>query len=133
MRHRIAFIAFMVCTVLAAKASDFKYLVLEKSDGTTVSLEAVGLTMTFQDGNLVTGDGTTVSLESLQRMFFSNDVTPSAIETVAADQNDGEVEVYSMGGAFVGRFGSAASARRSLSRGVYLLKSGGKTVKIAVG
>jgi hypothetical protein len=132
MRRFLVFIAFACCMGHAAKASDYKYLVLQKTDGTTVSLRATGLTFTFADGYLVASDNTVVELKSLQKMFFSNDEL-TAIEALVADPSvSGDVEIYTTAGALVGRYGSVERARQALSQGVYLMKNGEKTIKIAV-
>ena len=128
MRHCILILALLAGS-LQVSANDYKYLVLEQSDGTTIDLTSEGLVMTFADGKLVANDGTAVALSSLSQMYFSKE--PTGIEEVVAE-NGGPVAVYSITGAYVGRYADARLARLSLPKVVYMMKSNGKTQRIAI-
>ncbi len=129
MKQIIALVAFLAVATFA-KADNYQYLVLEQTDGTTIKLVASGLTMTFQNGQLVASDGTTVSLTSLSQMYFAN--TDTAIREMDVNGGDSSVEVYTISGARLGAYASAEKALQSLQHGVYIVKSNGKTQKITV-
>ena len=127
---RFMMITVLVATVAVAWASDYKYLVLQQTDGTEIPLPAEGLKLTFSDGNLVASDGTTVSLASLSMMCFSEDAT--AIYSLSSDSPAGVIEVYTTSGMLMGHFNSTQAAQQSLQPGIYVMKNNGRTQKIAV-
>jgi len=127
---RFMLIAVLMATTAFAWASDYKYLVLQQTDGTEIPLPAEGLRLSFSNGNLVASDGTSVSLTSLKMMCFSDDVT--AIESLSADSTAGAIEVYTTSGILMGHFDSVPAARLSLQPGIYVMKNNGRTQKIAV-
>ena len=55
----------------------------------------------------------------------------SLLALIAQGQIDGNIGCGTAG-ALVGRYGSVERARQALSQGVYLMKNGEKTIKIAV-
>jgi len=94
-------------------------------------VEVESLTIQIVDGNLVAG-GKTFSLASLSRMFFA--LTPDAtsgIEDLRATE-DGAVEVYSLNGVSLGSYENVSAAKQSLQRGIYVMKGGSGTFKVAV-
>ena len=122
----------MIVSVALTNAADYHYLVFKSADGNSTSLSALGLTITFQDGNLVASDGTTQAsfpLSELSSMYFSN---TSGIATVSTARNDGLVTVYSATGACCGQFSSLGEARQQLQPGVYVMRMKDQTIKIAV-
>lgn len=115
---------------MTATADDFKYLILESNDGTTYSMSAMGLTLTFNDGNLVSSDGTTVPLNSLAKMYFSE---TSDISTVPSTTNVNRVIVYTPAGIQAGTFSDMTSALSALSKGLYIIKQAdGSIIKYTV-
>ncbi|MDO4929960.1 MAG: hypothetical protein Q4E59_02380 [Bacteroidales bacterium] len=78
MKRITLLLLFALTAVLGTTAQSLSYLTFRTADGTEQSLTAVGLKLTFSDGQLVaTGnDGTTTfSLTDLSSMFFSETVT----------------------------------------------------------
>lgn len=124
-------IIFSLCfTVITASADDYKYLILESNDGTTHSMNAIGLTLTFSDGNLVSNDGTIVSLSSLVKMYFSE---TSGINMIPNVTHDNKVRVYTISGSLAGIYNETPSAMSELSKGLYIIKkSDGSIIKYTV-
>lgn len=122
-------LCFAIGHLLLANAATYDYLILEGTDGTTTTLNAKGLSITFANGNLIANDGTTVVLGGLKKMYFSN---TSAIALPQAALPSGRVEVFAVSGARIGSFESASAAQRQLGKGLYLMKSAQGTTKIAI-
>lgn len=115
------------------QASDYDYLTIVETVGTRTSLTAVGLSITFSDGNLVatnaaTSESKTVSLSSLASLNFStsNETTTgiSTVETDSFSQEEAEA-VYDLSG-------RRMPEGRSLPKGVYIMKKGNVTRKIQI-
>ena len=127
---QLLIILTLCLTTVTTKADDFKYLILESNDGTTYSMSAMGLTLTFSDGNLVSSDGTTVPLSSLTKMYFSE---TSGISTVPSTSSDSRVTVYTISGIQTGTFNDMTSAVSNLSKGLYIIKqTDGSIIKYTV-
>ena len=105
------------CLLLSASATDYKFLTLETTDGSLVSLAATGLTLTFSDGNLVASDGTVVSLSSLAKMYF----TETSGITTATSTSNGAMKVYTLSGILVDTYTKGQSPA-SLPKGIYIIK-----------
>ena len=103
--------------LLSASATDFKFLTLESTDGSKVSLAANGLTLTFSDGNLVASDGTTIPISSLAKMYFTE---TSGITTVTSSAG-GSMKVYTLSGILVGTY-SEGQSPAGLPQGIYIIK-----------
>ena len=118
----------ILCGTMAAQAVDYQYLNIEKTDGTAQSLTAEGLEISYSNGNLIATNGTeqaTFALTTLKRMYFSNDKTTTAIETVeatAADWNDATTEIYDLSG-------RRLPQGKKPARGLYIFKKGNTTTK----
>lgn len=139
-------IVMLAMGINAAWAGDYAYLVLvsQPSGGTATlsSIASKGLTITFADGKIVLtpaeGDVKSLPIDELQMMYFSDTaeggeiVTPTIIEDAMAEMELQPVEVYAADGAYCGRFGSLNEAQGALQRGVYLMRSNEKTLKIVV-
>ena len=124
------FLLVALCCMLTTKATTYEYLVLEKTDGTSLTLTASGLTMTFSEGNLVTNNGTTVALTSLSKMYFTDS---SGIQQASFDGAKGKVTVTTLTGSRLGTFSNLSEAKSALNNGVYLFQDSlGNTLKIAV-
>lgn len=130
MRKKLLVLALLAGT-LSAQADEYPYLIFETADGGRTPVEVESLTIQIVDGNLVAG-GKTFSLASLSRMFFA--LTPDAtsgIEDLRATE-DGAVEVYSLNGVSLGSYENVSAAKQSLQRGIYVVKNGSGTFKVAV-
>ncbi|MGN0069836.1 MAG: hypothetical protein ACI4UC_05460 [Alloprevotella sp.] len=122
---------FSMLTVCQVFADGYGFLTVQKSDGSQMSFVADGLTITFADGQfkaVADGKETQLALSELQKMFFSESST--GIESIV--QSDAAVELFTLSGVRIGRFSSAASLPSNLEKGVYVVKTNGKTSKIAV-
>ena len=112
------FLSFLfTCLLLSASATDYKFLTFESTDGSKVSLEATGLTLTFSDGNLVASDGTVLSLSNLAKMYF----TETSGITNATNSASGVITIYTVSGVLVGTF-TEGQTPSSLSKGIYIIK-----------
>lgn len=114
--------------IVAAQAADYQYLNIEKTDGTTQSLTALGLNITYSGTALTAKNGTeqtTIALTDLKRMFFSNTKAEggtTGIEATAADWDDTETEIYDLRGHRLPQGTKPA-------RGLYIFKKGNTTTK----
>ena len=123
---------------LAAQAADYEYLTIEKSDGTAQSLTAVGLKITFSNGNLMATSGTeraTIALSDLSRMYFSNTKEATAIDNLQMDDlqsaADKDIEIYDLQGRRIkGQIGKSSNSQ--MPKGIYLVKQNNKTKKVQV-
>ena len=128
MKMKRAFLlSMMLSLVLAVHAETYDYLVLEKTDGTSVTFTAVGLSFTFSDGNLVTNEGTTLPLKELSKMYFSN---TSGIRTL--DLPTSGATAWTTTGIHMGTFNSHEEALSHLPKGIYIIKSSAGTIKTIV-
>jgi hypothetical protein len=130
MRKKLLVLALLAGT-LSAQADEYPYLIFETTDGSRTPVEVESLTIQIVDGNLV-ADGKTFSLTSLSKMFFATtpDATSGIEDLRSADS--GAVEVYSLNGMSLGSYNNVSEAKQSLQRGIYVIKSGSKTFKVAV-
>ena len=126
---KVLLVLLMMTGMLTAHADSYTYLTFEKSDGTLTSVALSSLSITISGTTLTAGDQS-FALTDLTKMYFTTaDVT--AIDEVNTAVS-GEVEVFSMSGIAMGKFTTMQEAMSSLRTGVYIVKSNGKTVKVAV-
>lgn len=126
---KVLLVLMMMTGMLTAHADSYTYLTFEKSDGTLTSVPLSSLSITISGTTLTAGDQS-FALTDLTKMYFTTaDVT--AIDEVNTAVN-GEVEVFSMNGVAMGKYTTVQEAMSSLRTGVYIVKSNGKTVKVAV-
>ncbi len=127
---QLLIILTLCLSAITASAGDYKFLILEGNDGTTYSMNATGLTLTFSDGNLVSSDGTVIPLNSLVKMYFSE---ASGISTIPCTTNDDHVTVYSIAGILAGTYNDMTTAMSSLTKGLYIIKQkDGSIIKYTV-
>ena len=122
-------------TGIWAGECDYLVVVSQSVDGTSVrsSVESMGLTVTFADGNIVLtpaeGEVKYLPAEQVQMMYFSdtavNDeiLEPTFIREALTGTEPTEVEVYSTDGRFFGRFDNLEAARRALPRSMYVVRN----------
>ena len=130
MKKKIIMACLMALTSITLQAADYQYLVFTLTDGTTQSITAQDLTLTFTGGNLTAQSGTeslTIPLTSLTKMAFSNDGSTTGISTISSDgiQNDTDAEVYDFDGRRI-------TTGTTLQRGIYIIKRNGQTTKVQV-
>ena len=121
-----ALTAILLAGILTAQAADYQYLTIEKTDGTALSLPAIGLTISYADNNLtaVNGtEGTTIAMSDVNCMYFSE--TPSGTTTstdVAVADNTVEV-VYN---------GSTATVNVASNISQYVTVSSGTSSHVVI-
>ncbi len=134
MKNRLVAIFTAVLATVSAYADDYGFFIFQKTDGTLVSLASESLSMIFSDGKLVVTNGTescTLSLSELSKMFFSA-ADATGIDSAQTTDGDSRLEIFSVQGISLGSFGSLDAARKSLPSGAYIVKTNGRTFKIAV-
>ena len=119
-------------TLLAMPAFGQDLLIRDK-DGNEQSLNLDNLRkLTFEQGNLVAtlndGSATSYILSSISKMLFSDN---TAVEGIATDGSL-PVSVYDLSGRIVVKDSAASteSIIEDLPKGIYLLRTGSKTIKI---
>lgn len=128
---RIFLLSFLLSlSALAMQGADFTYLTFQTEDGSEYSVVASGLSISFQDGNLVASDGTSLPLTNLRKMYFSN---ASNISGLAGEKANGMVTVYNLQGKLLGSYPSLSEATAAMGKGLFLIKEeNGKTQKKVV-
>ena len=125
---KLLILTLLAALTLGTKAANYNYLVFTLTDGTTKSITANNLNITFADGKLEAtsgNDGISIDLNVLAKMEFSNDNT-TGIDTIEANVTlDEATEIYDMNG-------RRMPSNTTLSRGIYIIKSNGKTTKVTV-
>ena len=125
---KLLFLTMFAVLTIEARAAEYKYLVFTLNDGTTHSISASNLNIKFVNGKLeaISGnDGVSIDLSVLAKMEFSNEEV-TGIKTVSCnDAITDDAEVYDLNG-------RRLPSNATLSRGIYILKSKGKTTKIQV-
>jgi hypothetical protein len=129
---KVFLISLAMAAAFSTKAADYTYLTLVEQDGTKTSLTAVGLTITFSNGNLVatnadTSETKTIALSDLVSMNFSNSNETTGINSIEAEDfslNEADA-VYDLTGRRI-------PSNTSLSKGIYIIKKGSITRKIQV-
>jgi len=129
----ILILTFTTSLMTYANDYTYNYLVFTTQDGTEKAIAVENLKLSFVDGQLVVDNGVesqTYSLTSLSKMFFSESTVDGIVETVINGNED--VDVFTVSGIWMGKFGNVDDAKKSLQRGVYVLKQGKTTSKIAI-
>jgi hypothetical protein len=117
--------AMLVISFATIKAEDYKFFTIEKTDGTSQTMTAVGLTINYTDGYLVAQNGnetTKILLSDLKRMYFTNEA--AAISDIT-DEKASNNETYDMQGRRI-------TDKPLMNRGIYIIKKDGKTQKVFV-
>lgn len=117
--------AILVISCATIKAEDYKFFTIEKTDGTSQTMTAVGLTINYTDGYLVAQSGnetTKILLSDLKRMYFTNEA--AAISDIT-DEKASNNETYDMQGRRI-------TDKPLMNRGIYIIKKDGKTQKVFV-
>ena len=119
---KVFLISLAMAAAFSTKAADYTYLTLVEQDGTKTSLTAVGLTITFSNGNLVatnadTSETKTIALSDLVSMNFSNSNETTGINSIEAEDfslNEADA-VYDLKGRRI-------PSNTSLSNTIYIIK-----------
>lgn len=118
-----------VGAMLAVQADNYPYLAFQTADGTVKAVSITSLTLTFSNGALTAtnADGSySFALADLGKMFFTTE--PTAVQPLPVE-GDG-VEVFSVTGLSLGRFGSLQEAEAQMPRGIYVVKTDRETIKL---
>lgn len=119
----------------ATQANTYSYLTFQKADSSCVAVALESLSMTFANGKLIATNGADtyeLSVVDLSRMFFSN-TTPTGIADLAADlAANTQVEVYALTGASLGAFANLRDFEQGAPKGVYVVRTNGRTLKLSV-
>lgn len=129
----ILILTFTTSLMTYANDYTYNYLVFTTQDGTEKAIAVENLKLSFVNGQLVVDNGVesqTYSLTSLSKMFFSENTVDGIVETVINGNED--VDVFTVSGIWMGKFENVDDAKKSLQRGVYVLKQGKTTSKIAI-
>lgn len=129
----ITLLTLVSTTAILADDYAYGYLAFVDSNGTEQTITTDGLKITFADGQLVAvseREGLTLSLADLAKMYFTT--TPTGIADVSTDEPSVPVKAYSAAGVYVGTYATLREATGSLRSGVYVIKTGEKTFKLAV-
>lgn len=133
MTKKVLLITLAMAAVLSTHAADYTYLTLVEQDGTKTSLTAIGLSITFSDGNLVatnsiTSESKTIPLSNFVSMNFSNNnESTTGINTIESDSfsiSDADA-IYDLAGRQI-------SSYAPLAKGIYIIKKGSVTRKIQI-
>lgn len=128
MKRFVLFAALLSIVSAKVMADNFPFLTFEQTNGTLTTIASTGVTITFNNGNLVaTQDGktTTIALADLNKMYFAE---TSAVRNLEVD-NDSQCHVYSVDGRKIGTFKSITEAQATLKQGIYIVKENGRTYK----
>jgi len=115
------------------RAAEYPYLIFTGTDGTTTAVRVDGIAFSINGNTLrvSNNEGTRdFTIADLASMTFSVADTLTAIEGVM--DSECEVEVFSLSGVSMGRFGKIADAVQSLPSGAYIFTNGRQTKKIVL-
>lgn len=116
---------------LIASAEDYTHLTFENSQGIQTSIKLESLTMTISNGKLLAG-GQTFTLADLCKMYFDT-IDATAIECIKDDDGEGTpVEVFTLNGMALKKYRSIKETKSSLPKGVYVIKTAKRTIKVYV-
>lgn len=120
-----------LCFVMVVQATTYKYLTLENMQGNIISLSVEGLTLNFDENTLrISNNECSIRLQitDLASMYFSGEVT--AVDNVL--NTDAPIDVYSLVGASLGKYGSMMEAAEHLKAGTYVITNGVQSQTIVV-
>lgn len=124
MKRIVLMLALAATAALTISADNYNYLIVQKQDGTEQSFTALGLTITFANGNMMAtqnGETTTLALSELNKMFFSQEPTGiKEVSTGMAEPTGSEV-VYDLQG-------RKMTVNGNLPKGIYIVN--GKKVVV---
>ena len=124
MKRIILMLALVASATLSVCADNYNYLTIQKQDGSEQSFTALGLTITFSNGNLMAtqnGETATLALSNLNKMFFSQEPTGIKVienEPVSNPTQEGRVCVYDLQGR---KIETGSQNLEALPKGVYIV------------
>ena len=119
------FLLIMMALVGAqiVQAEEYAYLTFATTDGEKASVAVSSLTLTI-NGNTLTAGSQTFILSNLSKMYFSNTNETTAIEQITTATLDEAADIYDLQGHKV--------TKEQMKRGVYIVKTKGRTYKMIV-
>ena len=126
MRKRIIILSLLAAISGQILAEEYGFMVFTLNDGSTQSIPAKELSMSFTGGNLTAKSGTstlTIPLTDLKSMVFSNDEA-SGIGQVDSKTTDNVTGIYNLQGHKV--------SKELLRKGVYMVKTQNGTHKMTI-
>ena len=111
---------------LAVQAEDsYTYLTFETTDGAkvSVSVSSLPVTINLDNSTLVIGNET-FALADLSKMYFSTQSETTGIQEISSATIDEAADIYDLQGHKV--------TKAQMKKGVYIVKTNGKTYKIVV-
>ena len=132
---KIILLLTMLVGVLTAQAGDYVYLTFETTDGAKTSVDVSSLPVTINlDKSTLTIGNQTFTLTDLSKMYFStsDETTTTGIEGIGQLdhlQLDEVAEIYDLSGK---KIVNKKSSKGQLPRGVYIVKTKGRTFKMVV-
>lgn len=118
---------------MAMSAADFDGMTFEYADGSTKSVSVDELSITPSVNSLMVSSkaGTfDIPMAQLKKFYFISDY--AGINSPIVDESNTDVEIYTISGIKAGSFASKKEAEATLPSGLYIMKSNGQTLKIAV-
>lgn len=84
MKHFFILLITALCCVTEANAYDYPYLILEKTDGTTVSVSTTGISLSLSGTSsaTLTVNNTAYEVTGLSKMYFSQSALGSEVVTI---------------------------------------------------
>lgn len=153
MKKVVFLFALAWLAVIATKAENYGYIVFQQNSGAVQTVDAMGLKITFSDGQLIatptTGKPVCLSLADMAAMRFATESVTgiSSIGTeagvsvrdgsiaVALDANS-RASIVTPSGVTVAQFSTAGTvstfATKTLPGGIYIVKTNKTTTKILV-
>lgn len=131
---KLLFLSLLVIGTNQLKADDYLYLTFTNTDGTERSLSVDGLRIIFENGEIKANaneEALSIALADVAKMYFSNTKAETTGISDMEVSNEG-VTVYTTSGMFVGHFNNAIQAHNKLDKGLYVIKTNGRTYKMAV-
>lgn len=132
MKKAVFILAVMMTCFSHLHAQAYDYLTFQTSDGNLYSIKASGLVINFADGEMKAVSGSEslkLRLTELTRMYFSD---TNGVDLAEIEGSMSPVLVFGVDGKQLGAYSNLDSARASLKPGVYVLKTGNRTVKMTV-
>ncbi len=127
----IAAIAMLV-SVPKALASDSDYMTFQCTDGAVHAISSDNLTISIADNLLIASNGSetlTLDADKVTRFFFGN---TAGIVAAIFDNSDQPVTVISLSGVVIGNYSSIDECLSQLPKGIHIIKSGNKSIKLQV-
>ena len=138
MKRHLILATALYAMALQTQAVDYKYLNVTKTDGTSQSIDVSGgLTITFQNGDMVATNGTETSTFALTNLASMSFTESTDILTTLMNASSGQyVRLYNISGVYVGTYNAsdlkATLKAANLKKGIYFVQAGDETHKVII-